>query len=82
MTTMDETYTGISDPPEDIAALKATMESMDAISMRVEILAMADLIDDLYVWLTNLTGTPESDVLTEAREIMRRYKTRHREAAR
>lgn len=76
-TMMDERY--FNDPPEDIAALNATAAN---INQRVELLGMADLIDDLYVWLTTITGTPESDILEEAREVMRRYKTRHCEAAR
>lgn len=67
-----------SDPPEDIAALNATAAN---INQRVELLGMADLIDDLYVWLTNLTGTPESDILEEARAVMWRYKTRHHDQA-
>ena len=68
-----------SDSPSDLAALNATAAN---INQRVELLGMADLIDDLYVWLTNITGTPEVGILEEAREIMRRYKTRHCEAAR
>ena len=78
MTTTHERY-DISDPPSDLADLN---KSATNINQRVELLGMADLIDDMYVWLTNLTGTPESDILEEAREIMRRYKTRHCEAAR
>ena len=67
---------GISDPPEDIAALNATVAN---INQRVELLGMADLIDDLYVWLVTITGTPESDILEEARAVMSRYRTRHAE---